>query len=97
MTHLGVLELREADLEALVDVLAPRIAERLRLADTGDWYTPAEYAARGWSSSREAAYKRARRLEAKGSGDVRRIERSLFLRGPSNGSPGTVPRGATNR
>jgi len=95
VTRLGALELHAGDLDALADLLADRIGERLNLDPTGDWYTAAEYHANGWAPTAEAARKRAYRLEAKGSADVRRTGRRVFLRGPSNGARGAGPWGAT--
>jgi hypothetical protein len=85
VTTLGRLELHAGDLDALADLLVDRIAERLQLAVPGDWYTPQEYAANGWSPSVEAARKMAYRLLAKGSADVHRSGRRVWLRGPSKG------------
>lgn len=83
MTRLGGLELHAGDLDLLADLLEDRIRERLNLPAAGDWYTPAQYAARGYAPTREAAYKRATRLEKKGSADVQRRGCHVWLRGPS--------------
>jgi hypothetical protein len=89
VTSVGALNLDARDLDILADLLADRLAERLRLdVFVGDWFTPADYHANGWAPTVEAARKRAYRLEAKGSADVRRVGRRVFLRGPSNGSKG---------
>jgi hypothetical protein len=93
VTALGAVHLTDADLDRLADLLADRVRDRL--SDEGDWFTTTEYAARGLSPSVEAARKRAQRLEAKGSADVVRRGGKLLLRGPSFGSKGTGPRGAT--
>jgi hypothetical protein len=74
---LGILTLDDADLRQLADVLRPYLVQAV---DDANWFTPEEYAARGWAPSAEAARRRAGR----NSIPSRKQGARLFLQGPSN-------------